>query len=113
MNVAHPKKAFNWCGALSCRLGRLLRCGPVRLQREIHVAGDQMIGKRMLQDVRVLLFFRQASAFRNRPKDSEELRSATRVYTQAWSHPQQKGSHPWRTGALYQLALVDLLLGWT
>ena len=34
MNVAHPKKAFNWCEALSCRLGRLLPCGPVRLPRD-------------------------------------------------------------------------------
>jgi hypothetical protein len=31
MNVAHPKKAFNWCEALSRRLVRLLPCGSVRL----------------------------------------------------------------------------------
>jgi hypothetical protein len=41
MNVAHPKKAFNWCGALSCRLGRLLRCGPVRLPQMQSQKGQQ------------------------------------------------------------------------
>jgi hypothetical protein len=31
MNVAHPKKAFNWCEALSCRLGRVLRADLARI----------------------------------------------------------------------------------